>query len=179
MESQIIIPSQVDLAKQLLNDLKSDGSDWSASGSDFGHWEDKVLFLIRQIYGIGSKQEEDFDSRKWFAVSSSYLGQDPTYEERLQKEFEKMLPRAEGWMEAFVQDISIGLPSTINVDRKYLWTSPVFWAESTIKWSVFVGLFSWLKLHKLRTVIVTSVSLLAAVLTILSWLGILPSLQLK
>jgi hypothetical protein len=54
MGSQSINAGQVDLAKQLLEELKSGGQSWSASEAAFGQWKDKVLVLIRQIYGIGS-----------------------------------------------------------------------------------------------------------------------------
>jgi hypothetical protein len=107
----------------------------------------------------------------------SYVGEDPTYEERLQKEFEGMLPRAEGWVEAFVQDLTIQLPLTRDIQRKYLWTSPVFWAEKTINWSVVKGSLIWLQHRKVGAIIVASISLIAAVLTILSWIGLLSPLD--
>jgi hypothetical protein len=102
-----------------------------------------------------------------------YIGEDLTYDQRLQKEFEEMLPRAEGWMEAFVQDLAMRLPSTGNIHRKYLWTSPVFWAEEVTVQLKLKEIFSWVRDHKIWAVLTGIVGFIAAVLTILSLMGLL------
>lgn len=165
-------PQELVLARRLTEDLRSNAPHWDAHGADFGAWQDRVIGLVRRVYGNGSPQEVEFQRRTEFRLSSYGLDVEDN-RRRLRENFAEMLPRAAGWMDALAEDLEARLPSGADIPRRYLWSSPVFWAEKLVDWLHLKRAWSWAKQHRVFSLVVTGVFLLAALLQILNLLNVL------
>lgn len=162
----------IGLARQLREELKSNTPRWDAHGAEFSAWRDRVVALVRRLYGNGSPQLSEFFARSSFSLGSYTLDEEDN-RRRLEENFVWMLPRAAGWLDALVEDLEARLPSSADIPRRYLWSSPVFWAEKLADWLHLERAWSWAKHHRVFSLVVTGVFLLAALLQILNLLNVL------